>query len=315
MDGELLVFRLKLALATLVTILIGIALTYGVAGLIFGGGGVYLITGLVVGAFMLTLVQWLLGPYIINLMYNAEEVKPDDPNYGWLYRMIEEVALSNGFGKAPRVFIANVPFPNAFAYGSPIAGRRVAVTAPILRILSRDELKAVIGHEIGHLRHRDVEVLMAVGLLPTVIYWLGYSLFWGGLFSGSNGRNGGIAFLVGLALIAASFIVQLFVLYINRLRESYADINAVLTVPGSPRNLQRALAKIVLYMDPNAVKKYSNSTLRMFFFSPPVSEEYIVNNADALVNAWRNYKPSVFSDLLSTHPHPAKRIKMLDKFA
>jgi len=314
MDYELFVFRLKLFLSMLVTILIGMALAYGVI-VLFGGGGIYVITALTMLALMLTLIQWLFGPYIINAMYSAEEVKPDDPSYGWLYKMVEDVAMSNGFSKAPRVYIANVPFPNAFAYGSPIAGRRVAVTLPILRILSRDELKAVIGHEIGHLRHRDVEVMMAVGLLPTVIYWLGYSLLWGGILSGGNNRNGGgVAFLVGLALLAASFLVQLFVLYINRLRESYADINAVLTVPGSPRNLQRALAKIVLYMDPNAVNRY-NSALRMFFFAPPVSEEYIINNADALVNAWRNYKPSVLSDLFSTHPHPARRIQMLDKFA
>ncbi len=192
----------------------------------------------------------------------------------------------------PKVYIADVPFPNAFAYGSPIAGKRVAITLPpLLKILKPSELKAVLGHEIGHLRHRDVEVLMAVGLLPTVIYWLGWSLWWGGGWWGggwSESRNngGGLLLLIGLALIAVSFLFQLFVLYINRLREAYADINGALTVENGARNLQRALAKITLYMDPNVVKRTTNGTLRMFFFAPPVSTEYIESNVDDLIEYW-----------------------------
>lgn len=188
-------------------------------------GGIALVTSLVVMAFFLTLFQWLIGPFLINVMYRAHEVKPDDPTYGWVYDMVADVARANGFKDVPKVYIADVPFPNAFAYGSPIAGKRVAITLPLLKILKPGELKAVLGHEIGHLRHRDVEVLMAVGLLPTVIYWLGWSLWWGGGWWGggwSEGRdnNGGLLLLIGLVLIAVSFLFQLFVLYINRLREA-----------------------------------------------------------------------------------------------
>ncbi len=268
-------------------------------------------------AFFLTLFQWLIGPFLINAMYRAHEVKPDDPTYGWVYDIVSDVARANGFKDVPRVYIADVPFPNAFAYGSPIAGKRVAITLPLLRILKPSELKAVIGHEIGHLRHRDVEVLMAVGLLPTVIYWLGWSLWWSGWWGGPSerGNGSGLLFLIGMALIAVSFLFQLFVLYINRLREAYADINGALTVENGARNLQRALAKITLYMDPDIVKRTTNGTLRMLFFAPPVSTEYIESNVDELIEYWRHYKPSIWEELFMTHPHPAKRIQMLDKLA
>ncbi|MGC9180663.1 MAG: zinc metalloprotease HtpX [Vulcanisaeta sp.] len=319
MNKALLVFRLKMALAIIAILLLGAAFTYGVILLLDPSlGGVALVTSLIIMAFFLTLLQWLIGPFLINAMYRAHEIKPDDPTYGWVYDIIADVARANGFKSVPKVYVADVPFPNAFAYGSPIAGKRVAITLPLLKILKPGELKAVLGHEIGHLRHRDVEVLMAVGLLPTVIYWLGWSLWWGGWWGGwSGGRNnnGGLLLLIGLVLLAVSFLFQLFVLYINRLREAYADINGALTVENGARNLQRALAKITLYMDPNMVKRTTNGTLRMLFFAPPVSAEYIENNVDDLIEYWRHYKPSIWEELFMTHPHPAKRIQMLDRLA
>ncbi|GAB6945207.1 zinc metalloprotease HtpX [Vulcanisaeta sp. JCM 14467] len=320
MNKALLVFRLKMALAIIAILLLGAAFTYGIMWWLTRGSisGVALVTSLVVMAFVLTLFQWLFSPFLINAMYRAHEIKPDDPTYGWVYEMVADVARANGFKDVPKVYVADVPFPNAFAYGSPIAGKRVAITLPLLRILKPSELKAVLGHEIGHLRHRDVEVLMAVGLLPTVIYWLGWSLWWGGWWGGwSEGRNngGGLLLLIGLVLIAVSFLFNLFVLYINRLREAYADINGALTVENGARNLQRALAKITLYMDPNIVKRTTNGTLRMLFFAPPVSTEYLESNVDDLIEYWRHYKPSIWEELFMTHPHPAKRIQMLDRLA
>ncbi|WP_069807603.1 zinc metalloprotease HtpX [Vulcanisaeta thermophila] len=317
MNTSLITFKLKMALAMIGVLLLGGALTYGVMWALTGGSvsGLMLVTGLVVMAFILTLFQWLLGPYFINAMYRAVEVKPDDPTYGWVYDLVSDVARSNGFKETPRVYIADVPFPNAFAYGSPIAGRRVAITLPLLRILNKNELKAVLGHELGHLRHRDVEVLMAIGLIPTVIYWLGWSLWWGGWWGGWNERNNsGLLALIGLALLAVSFLFQLFVLYINRLREAYADINGALTVEDGAHNLQRALAKIELSINPRLINRV-NGTMRMLFFAPGVREEDIsTENVERLIEYWRRYKPSIWEELFMTHPHPARRIQLLDRF-
>ncbi len=309
----LLAFKLKMFLAVITTLLLGFGLAYGIAWWITGGsiGGLKLVTWLITGIAVLTILQWLISPYLIEILYRAYEVTPDDPSYGWVYRLVEEVSRANGFKRPPRVFIADIPIPNAFAYGNPIAGKRVAITLPLLRILSKDELKAVLAHEIGHLRHRDVELLMAIGLIPTVLYWLGWSLMWGGW---SSENRGNIAPLIGIFLLAFSFIFQLFVLYINRLREIYADINAALTVPNGARSLQRALAKIMIYTDPHIVSRV-NGTLRMLFFTIPYEVEFFERNVDLVVEYLRRYKPSTIEELFMTHPHPARRIQILDRFA
>ena len=308
MVSGLLTFRLKMGLAVLSMVLLGLALAVAVASYAFGiQVGPSLVTAMLVFLFALSVFQWLFGPYLINLMYNAIEVKPYDPQYGWLVQVVHEVALRNGVSP-PKVYIADVPFPNAFAYGSPIAGKRVAVTLPTLRILTREELRAVLGHEIGHLRHHDVEVLMAVGLIPSLIYYLGWSLLWGG----GNSRNG-YGPLVGIALIALSFVFNLFVLYINRLREAYADINSALTVEDGASNLQLALAKIVLATNPNALQAYrKKANMAMLFFNDTAVNVYS-SDAQQLVEVWKRTKVSPLDELFSTHPHPAKRIQMLEK--
>jgi len=313
MSFSLVAFRIKMWGAVLGILLLGFALALGIAGYFYGfKNAPFLITGILVFLGFITFFQWLIGPYLINLMYRAVEVTPQDPQYGWLYDLVNEVAAYNKMSP-PKVYIADVPFPNAFAYGNPIAGKRVAVTLPALRIMNREELKAVLGHELGHLKHRDVEVMMAVSLIPTLIYWLGYSIMWGGILGGGrNGNNFALMYLIGLALLAVSFLFQLFVLYINRLRESYADINSVQTVPNAAENLQLALAKLVLAVDPNAVERYKKGLMSMLFFVTPVEDvpEY---KARELVEVWKHTKVPVWAELFSTHPHPAKRIQMLEK--
>ena len=293
----------------LAVVLAGFALVYGVLGYLYGSFTPYIVLGALIFVGFLNIIQWLAGPYLINAMYRAREVNPDDPLYGWLVPLVDEVALYNRISR-PKVYVADVPFPNAFAYGSPIAGKRVAVTLPLLRSLSREELKAVLGHELGHLRHRDVEILMAIGLIPTLIYWIGYSLMWSG-FLGGQRNNSLYAWAIGLGLLVVSFIFQLFVIAVNRLREAYADLNSALTVPGGAENLQRALAKITLMMDPNAVKKYRNKVMNMLFFSSPV--EVPSQDVDELIGYWKSIKVPWYADLFSDHPHPAKRIQMLER--
>jgi heat shock protein HtpX len=311
-------FKLKMYLTVISIFLLGFAIAIGFAGLVFGFRyAPAMITGILSFIFIMSLIQWLFAPFLINYMYRAIEVTPDDPQYGWLVNIVNEVAMRNRI-KTPKVYIADVPIPNAFAYGSPIAGKRVAITLPALKILSRDEIKAVLGHEIGHLRHRDVEVVMAVGLIPTLLYWLGYTITWSGVFSGGNGRNGNniaLLYLIGLALIALSFIFNLLVLYINRLRETYADINAVQTVEGSAENLQLALAKLVLSADPEAIERYKKkTTISMLFFNMSSVEEISTSRARELVEIWKRTKVSILDEILSTHPHPARRIQLLEKF-
>ncbi|MDT7902834.1 MAG: zinc metalloprotease HtpX, partial [Caldivirga sp.] len=311
MDWELVKLRLTMAGVAIVIVGLGLALALGVLTLLYGPTmlTVYTITGILIFILFINIIQWLFGPYIINAMYHAREVSPDDPRYGWLVDVVNEVAEANGI-KAPKVYIADAPFPNAFAYSSPIAGKRVAITTPLLKILNKDEIKAVLGHELGHLRHRDVEFLMFIGLIPALIYWLGYSLWFSGLWGSWWGEGRGsdspvVLMLIGLGLLAVSFLFNLFLLALNRMREAYADINSAITIPGAARNLQRALAKIYLSVDPRigkVIRRNAGSNLsHMLFFSPLPKDwkEIPESDVDELIEYWRNYKPSILEEIFS----------------
>ncbi|MEM2013522.1 MAG: zinc metalloprotease HtpX [Metallosphaera sp.] len=307
--------KLGMILLSLAVFVAGFALVYGVLGYLYGSFTPYIIVGALILVGIFNIIQWLVGPYLINAMYRAREVTPTDPQYGWLVNLVDEVALYNKIG-TPKVYIADVPFPNAFAAGSPIAGKRVAITLPLLKVLTPDEIKAVLGHELGHLKHRDVELLLAIGLIPAIMYWIGYSLMWSGFLGGGGQRNGGslYAWAVGIGLLVVSFIFQFFILAINRMREAYADFNSAKTVPGGADNLERALAKITLAVDPRAVQKYrnKNNVMKMLFFTSTQPQE-VYGDVDELINYWKTERVPWYADFFSDHPHPAKRIQMLEK--
>ena len=318
MAWEVTKLKLGMIFASISILVLGFALIYGILGYFFGfSNAPVLILGALTFVTFFTIIQWLFGPAIIKAVYHLAEVKPDDPTYGWVYNLVQEVALYNRISM-PKVYIANVPFPNAFAFESPIYGKNMAITLPLLKMLTPDEVKAVIGHEIGHLRHKDTELLLAVGLIPTLLYWIGYGLWWGGLLGGGGrNNNSGLLFLVGIAMIAVSFVFNIFVLFLNRMRESYADVNSALTVPNGARNLQTALAKIVLSTDPDIVerykKKYGQIGSMLLFSGFQVDTDIPTYKAQELVEYWKRIKVSPFADLFSDHPHPAKRIQLLEK--
>jgi len=111
--------------------------------------------------------QWLFAPYIIEAMYRAKKVSRSEAPE--LYDIVERLSRKSGI-KTPTLMIARIPIPNAFAYGSPLTGPRVAVTSELLKTLELEEVEAVIGHELGHLRHRDVQIMMFVSILPALFY-------------------------------------------------------------------------------------------------------------------------------------------------
>ena len=259
-------------------------------------------------------IQWLLGPYMINAIYRVRPLRRDEEP--WLHRAIDELSRISGI-RRPKLMVAEVEIPNAFAYGSPLTGNMVAVTRGLLNSLKRDEVEAVIGHELGHLKHRDVLVMMSISIIPALLYYLGYMLYLSGLFGGGSHRQGGVASAaaIGVGLMALSFIFNLFVYYMSRLREYYADSHAALTVKDGARKLQRALARIMVASGRIPRAYASNTTaFKMFLISDPETRVRWYGSIDELVEEIKKERPSLFEELFSTHPHPAKRLRYLDKF-
>jgi len=269
-------------------------------------------------AAVMLLVQWLFSPYLINLVYN---VRPPGPGEEWIERELEEVARRSGMGK-PKLVIAEVAMPNAFAYGSPLAGSYVAVTRGLLRLLSRDELRAVLAHEVGHLKHRDVTVILALTLLPVAAYFIGRALIWLGLLGGGEGErrsNPLVIAALGAALLAAGFLFELAVAHFNRLREYYADAHSAI-VTGAPRALQRALAKIHLAYESRPelrAEAEERSLAAMLYIVAPLVELSggFFYDIDYYVEQLKRQKVNPIMELFSTHPPIPKRLRFLDRLA
>ncbi|BFI74704.1 zinc metalloprotease HtpX [Sulfurisphaera ohwakuensis] len=259
---------------------------------------------------ILWLVQWLISPYLVER--NSVEVTRDDPSYGWVYDLVESVARRAGI-KTPRVFLVDEPYPNAFAYGNYITGKRIGITIPLLQILTPEELESVIGHELGHIKHNDVEIGLAIGLIPSILGFISNILLtvgWATLIFAVDEFD----ILVGLTMLAIggilfiiTFFLQLFVLWFNRLRESFADYFSYELFRERAWNLAKALAKIEIYMQNVRLDPFRGIIVTI----PPTKVKE--SDPDLLIEDLLREKTSIFSDILFTHPHPAKRIKMIYK--
>jgi heat shock protein HtpX len=269
--------------------------------------------------------QWLLSPYLIDALYHTRELsQQENPQ---LHQVVEDLSRKSGI-KTPRLMLAQIPIPNAFAYGSPIAGNRVAVTDGILKTLNPGEVEAVLGHELGHLKHRDVQAMMFVSLLPALFTYIGYSLMLSGAFGGKQ-KNQGSGAVIGIAFMAFSYVLTVFTLYLSRLREYYADRHSASIVDGGAQKLSTGLAKIV-----QATKnmgrfrrgKRNTSSFKALFITDPDRAEIdsaaistIAHSGDLqLVQEILSKKLTTtdrIMEIFSTHPNIIKRLKTLQELA
>jgi heat shock protein HtpX len=193
---KLSIWKLRLSILGTLALIIGLSTLFITVILSLLGADLFAIGIFVV---LFNIVQWLLAPYLIDAMYRVKEATPSE--YPELHSMVERLSRKSDI-KRPRVMIANIPVPNAFAYSSPIAGSRVAVTSELLRTLDDGEVEAVLGHELGHLKHRDVQTMMFISILPALFYFIGYSMMLSSMFGGSNRKNGSGTALIGIASLA-----------------------------------------------------------------------------------------------------------------
>jgi heat shock protein HtpX len=247
-----------------------------------------------------------------------------------LHEVVDDLSKKSKIS-TPRLMLAQIPLPNAFAYGSPIAGTRIAVTSGLLKTLDSGEVEAVVGHELGHLTHRDVQIMMFVSLLPAVAYFIGYSLMLSGMFGG-NQKNQGSGAMIGIVFMAFSFIMNLFILNLSRLREYYADRHSASIVDSGSQKLSTGLAKIV-----NATKnmgrtdrtrqqaKNLNGFKALFITDPDranvdSAELSMMSVADSQKLVQEILSKKLTSgdrvlEILSTHPNIVKRLKALQELA
>jgi len=273
--------------------------------------------------------QWLFAPYLIGLMYRVRKVsRSEEPE---LYDMVERLSRNSGI-KTPAIGIAQIPIPNAFAYGSPLSGTRVAVTTELLNKLETEEVEAVIGHELGHLKHRDVQIMMIVSILPALFYYVGYSLFWSAQYSRYSRRdergNGSLMALIGLLSIFVYWVLTLFTLYLSRLREYYADRHSVSVVDEGARKLSEGLVKIVRSTERVRRHRPETGTLSSFkalFISDPdssgrdlqqISETNMIRSDRELVESYLRRRITAADkmiEIFSTHPNMIKRLRALQE--
>ena len=313
-------WKLRLAMIGTFAVVTAVATLLLLALFTWLGLPFFSLTGILVFVLFVHVLQWLFGPYLIDLVYRVREAPRE--MYPELYEMVENLARRSGLKKTPKVMISSISIPNAFAYGSPIAGYRVAVTRGILETVPAGELEAVLAHEVGHLKHKDIVVMLMVSMIPAIIYYIGYVLYISGWFGGyardRDERSTALyLFAIGLALMFVSFLFNLFVFYISRLREYYADAHAALSVKDGATKLQRALVRIMYSTGALRIRKGSYSQFKMFFIADPdkpLGWRYRARDIDELVEEVKRQKPSLLEELFSTHPHPSKRLRNLDKY-
>ena len=307
----------------LVAVLFGIL--YGVitgVGTWMGAGGAipYIIL-----AFVFLGFQYLIGPAIVGwrmkIKWVSEKEAPE------LHRMVAELAENANLPK-PRVGISQLSIPNAFAFGRTRRDGRVCVTQGILNLLSKDELRAVLGHEMSHIKHRDMAIITLISVIPLIMYWIAFSFMWGGAFGGRR-QGGGYAALIGFGAFLLYFITNLLVLYGSRIREYYADLGSV-RLGNMPHHLATALYKLVhgnaRFRNTPELKRVEG--VRAFFLNDPARswrEVRELSQIDRDMSGTIDYDELAelrqkevrlstsdkLMELFTTHPNMLKRIKHL----
>lgn len=227
--------------------------------------------GIVFGlALLFILFQWWVSPLIVRwAIRDRTSVTPQSNQ--WLYATVQQLAGQAGV-PMPRVWTVPDPAPNAFVFGHTLQSAELVVTRGLLENLNQDEIRAVLAHEVGHLRHRDVLIMTVVSAVPLLAYILargGFEIIRHGRFQGKRGgQAAAIAVVVAVVSYTIYLVTQLLVLYLSRTREYYADAYSG-AATRDPHLLASALTKITYGLS-LARKPEEPTGLRAFMIGDPV---------------------------------------------
>ncbi|MCS6985980.1 MAG: zinc metalloprotease HtpX [Sphingomonadaceae bacterium] len=261
-----------------------VALFMGVGWLIGGQSGA--LVALLIAAAMNLFAYWNADKLVLR-MHDAHEVGPDHP----LHRIVAGLAARAGL-PMPRVYVIDQAQPNAFATGRDPEHAAVAATTGLLELLDRDEIEAVMAHELAHIRNRDTLVMTVTATLAGAISMLGNFAMLGG--HREDGRAHPLA--VFLALVVAPFVAMLVQFAISRAREYGADAGGA-EISGKPLKLASALAKLSQAAEriPNPVAEGNPALAHLYIVKPGLG--------------------GVADSLFATHPAPENRIAALQAMA
>jgi heat shock protein HtpX len=284
-------FRTTILLAVLTALVVWIGQMLG------GPNGA--VIALVMAGVMNFFSYWFSDKIVLK-MYGAQPVTAnEDPE---LYSLVQELAGKAGL-PMPKVYVIPEEAPNAFATGRNPEHAAVAVTQGIRRILNRRELAGVLGHELSHVKHRDILISSIAATLAGAISYLAHMAQWGMMFGGFGGGSrdreeggGGVLGLIVMMIVApiAAMLIQMAV---SRSREYMADAGGA-KVTGDPLALASALRKLHMGAQ-NIPLDVSGAT------QTATAHMFIVNPLSG----------GNLAALFSTHPAMEERIARLEAMA
>jgi heat shock protein HtpX len=265
--------------------LLGLLYVAFVGVLLAAGAGVVVMVVVIGG---LTLAQLFLSDKIGLAAMGAKEVSPEEAP--GLHAMIERLCIQADLPK-PKIAVADTDVPNAFAMGRSQKSATVCCTTGIMRVLSPSELEGVLGHELSHVKHRDVLIMTIASFFASVAAMMMQF----GIFFGGGDDDEGPGFLVVLLASFVVYIVSFFLmLALSRYREFAADRGAAL-ITGRPSALASALVKISGAMQQVPTRDLREAERMNAFFIVPTSVKGAIQT------------------IFATHPPMEKRIERLQQ--
>jgi len=291
--------------------------------------GSILIGALILALFFM-LIQFAISPSIVRWSTRLRYLQPGEN--AWLEGMVAKLAQQAGV-KVPRLAIVPDRTPNAFVFGNSSNNMTLAVNQGLLDQLKEDEIQGVLGHEIGHIRHKDSIIMTFMSAVPLVAFVIVRMAFGfgyiGGMGGGRRGKNNGAIYIIlaGVVALIVYFVAQLLVLRLSRLRESYADaFSAYLTA--APRELESALARITYGLSLSPEEPHG---ARALYISDPALAKQEMSQVMEHVNQYDLNKDGVLDEhelelameqeaksrwgnlnrAFATHPPTYKRLQLL----
>ncbi len=314
---------LKLRMYLLMAVLFAIIYAaVSMIGVYLGVTNFYFYLGL---SLVIMFIQYMVGPKMVEGAMGVHYIKEGE--YPELRKTIASLAEAAHM-PMPKIGISELAIPNAFAFGRSKKDGRICVTRGIIGLLNNDEMRSVLGHEMSHIKNRDVLTITLLSVIPMILYRIAWQfLFYGGR---RDNRNQSSAAVVGFLAFVFYFVTNLLVLYASRIREYFADKGSI-DLGNNPANLASALYKLVYGSARMPKEELKNAEgMKAFFINDPsraLSElrdlkELDIDRSGTIsaqeLDTLRNKAVKLnFGDRLleafSTHPNMLKRIKRLSE--